>query len=261
MTYADRIQRIQMAYGQALERGYHPERHVLLFSAHLYVDGALWSRSERPLHVCETYATRVTQIPHVSYAAFGHIHRPQALPGQVPGRYAGSPVGLDFGEEGEIKQVVRVEALPGRAARIEPVELRSGRKLLSLRGTMQQLEARALDVRDELLRVTIETDEPTPGLADWAKRLFPRATVLEVSERCAASRVTLVEASTEEIEHFETLADAFEAYLGENAPEDQDLLRVRDLFQGLLVESQSQDERLPAEVEALERALGEGVAA
>jgi exonuclease SbcD len=47
----------------------------------------------------------------------------------VAGRYAGSPIQLDFGEEHEEKEVVFVEAKPGMPARVEPIPLAVGRRL------------------------------------------------------------------------------------------------------------------------------------
>ena len=72
-------------------------------------------------------------LPAVSYAAFGHIHKPQKLPGtQVTGRYAGSPIQLDFGETGERKSVVLADLRPGRQANIDIVGLSGGRQLRRL---------------------------------------------------------------------------------------------------------------------------------
>ncbi len=231
MEYADRIQKIEQALGQALAQDYHPDRHILLFTAHLHVGDALVSRSERPLHVSETYATRASFIPEVSYAAFGHIHKPQALPHQAPGRYAGSPIQLDFGEEGEEKQVVLVEARPGRGATIKTRPLQSGRHLLTLKGKREDLAARADQVGDALVKVTIDTEEPTPGLSDWALETFPRATVVEVNERCHKTLLPLAdELPTPETE-FEDLGQAFRAYLDDNLPEDQSLETVLELFE------------------------------
>src|SRR5918912_699874 len=134
-TYSERIQRIEEALEGGLAAGYDPSRHVLLFAAHLYVSGARFSGSERPLHVSEAYATRLERLPNVSYAAFGHIHLPQPLPRRgVTGRYAGSPIPLDFGEEREQKEVVVVEAEPGRAAVVTPHPLRGGPPLRTLVG-------------------------------------------------------------------------------------------------------------------------------
>src|SRR5664279_4267963 len=104
--------------------GYHPEQDVLVFAAHLYIEGALPSRSERALELTDTYATAATALPQVAYAALGHIHRPQSI-GRTgfPTRYAGSPLQLDFGEVGENKSLVLVTAEPSRPAHPQVVPL------------------------------------------------------------------------------------------------------------------------------------------
>jgi exonuclease SbcD len=110
-SYADRIHQIESALAKGLADGFDNRRDIGVFAAHLHVGGAHFSGSERPIHVSDTYASRLEHLPTVTYAAFGHIHQPQALPGSVVvGRYAGSPIQLDFGEVGEQKSVVLVEA-------------------------------------------------------------------------------------------------------------------------------------------------------
>src|ERR671934_628631 len=199
-TYSERIQRIEEALERGLAEGYDPSRHVLLFAAHLYVSGARFSGSERPLHVSEAYATRLERLPNVSYAAFGHIHLPQPLPRRgVTGRYAGSPIPLDFGEEREQKEVVLVEAEPGRPAVVTPVALSGGRELRTIVGTPDEIRAAAPTVGDALCRVTVCTDEPIPDLARLVGELLPTATVVEVSEDCSATRLEVVEAIVDEI--------------------------------------------------------------
>lgn len=218
LSYADRVAAIQQAYARELENGYDPHRHVHLLAAHLHVDGATWSRSERPLHVSSHYASRAGAIPPVSYAAFGHIHKPQQLPANQPGWYVGSLIQLDFGEEGEDKQVLCVEASPGKSARITPAVLSQGRRLRTLEGTPEELERQT--VSNELLRLVVHTPQPTPGLVDWAQRVFPNATLLDLTERCLASKVELVGADPAGQETFEDLEQAFRAYLADNAPPD-----------------------------------------
>jgi DNA repair protein SbcD/Mre11 len=182
MAYADRLTRIQNGYAQSLGKDFQIKKHILLYTAHLFVDGATLSRSERALHVSETYATRTSSIPPVTYAAFGHIHKPQALPGGLAGRYAGSPIPLDYGEAGEQKEIVLIEARPGQQALITPVPLKGGRPLLHLRGSQSQLEELAQTTGSCLLRLTVELEKPTNGLADWASRAFPKAMLIDVSE-------------------------------------------------------------------------------
>ena len=82
---------------------------------HLHVTGAQVTNSERPYTVSDGYAAHAMALPPVSYAAFGHIHRYQALPqASVTGCYAGSPIPLDFGEEHDDK------GLPARRSRPRP---------------------------------------------------------------------------------------------------------------------------------------------
>ena len=66
----------------------------------------------------DAYAATPQAIPAgPQYVAMGHIHAPQAVPGApVPAEYAGSLLALDFGEAGEQKRVVIVDAEPGRLA-------------------------------------------------------------------------------------------------------------------------------------------------
>jgi exonuclease SbcD len=56
---------------------------------------------------------------NAQYVALGHIHRHQAIAAApVPTWYAGAPMQLDFGEEGEAKAYNIVEAFPGEPARV-----------------------------------------------------------------------------------------------------------------------------------------------
>ena len=74
----------------------------------------------------------------------GHIHAPQAVPGApVPAHYAGSLLALDFGEAGEQKRVVIVDAEPGQLATIESIPLTKGRPLIRVTDDWDAIEARA----------------------------------------------------------------------------------------------------------------------
>jgi DNA repair protein SbcD/Mre11 len=212
--YADQVQLVEEALGKGLADGYDPNRHILLFGAHLYVGGATWSRSERPLHVSETYATKVDHLPPVTYAAFGHIHRPQPLPGGlVTGRYAGSPIPIDFGEEGEQKSVVLVDAEPGRPAHVEVMPLTGGRPLRRVTGRFDALARLAPEVGRAIVSVTVDTDQPTPDLYDQVAALLPEATLLDVQERCAATTIEVVAAAPDGPEP--TVRELFQEYLGQ----------------------------------------------
>jgi exonuclease SbcD len=245
-TYSERIQRIEEELERGLAVGYDPSRHVLLFAAHLYVSGARFSGSERPLHVSDAYATRLRRLPNVSYAAFGHIHLPQPLPRRVTGRYAGSPILLDFGEEREQKEVVLVEAEPGAPAIVTPVALRGGRPLRTIVGTLDELRAEAPTVGDALCRVNVCTDEPVPDLAALVAELLPAATIVEVSEDCAATRLEVVEATVTEADAEPGFRELFRAYLAERGTRGAQANRVLRTFETLVQAVETEEmARLP----------------
>jgi exonuclease SbcD len=258
-TYSERIQRIEEELERGLAAGYDPARHVLLFAAHLYVSGARYSGSERPLHVSEAYATRLERLPNVSYAAFGHIHLPQPLPRRgVTGRYAGSPIPLDFGEEREQKEVVLVEAEPGRPAVVTPVALGGGRRLRTIVGTPDEIREAAPTVGDALCRVTVCTDEPIPDLARLVGELLPAATVVEVNEDCSATRLEVVEAIVDEADVEPGFSELFRAYLAERGTRGARANRVLRTFETLVQAVEAEEiARLPDLDELLlERARG-----
>jgi exonuclease SbcD len=234
-SYADRIQRIEDALGRGLSDGYDPTRHILLFAAHLYVTGARFSESERRLHVSDAYACRLERLPQVSYAAFGHIHRPQALPGTaLNGRYAGSPICLDYGEEGEQKEIVVVEAEPGRPATVTPQPLIGGRPLRTLMGTLEELGTQAASVGGALCRVTVRTETPTDNLTELLRELCPDAVFVEVNEDCAATRIEVVEAGELDADAEPSFSELFRTYLGEQGTRGADAKRVLKTFEQLL---------------------------
>lgn len=213
--YADRIGVIETVLRRGLEAGYDPRRHVLLFAAHLFIGGATFSRSERPLHISDQYASRLEAVPTVSYAALGHIHKPQALPGTVVGRYAGSPIALDFGEEDESKVAVTVEARPGRPAVVETHELSGGRALRRLEGTLEEIARLAPEVGDALCLVTVRSVEPITNLADQVAALLPDATILETYEDVASRRLTVLDVATASSGSEPTFRELFRDFLAD----------------------------------------------
>ena len=117
--YADRLRAISEAYSRYADELAGTDA-VTLLVAHFFVGGAKVHghgapRGERELHMGEAYTATPEAIPPgPQYVALGHIHAPQPVPGaKVPAEYAGSLLELDFGEAGEQKRVVIVEAEPG----------------------------------------------------------------------------------------------------------------------------------------------------
>src|SRR5690606_19585041 len=113
-TYADGTRRMVEHLCSSFAAG-----AVNLLVAHLHLQAAVLAGSERKVHVGEQWATTPQALPpHAHYVALGHIHRPQAVAAPSPAEYAGSPLQLDFGEEGDRKSFVVVDAAPGKPARV-----------------------------------------------------------------------------------------------------------------------------------------------
>ncbi|HKF75449.1 MAG TPA: exonuclease SbcCD subunit D [Candidatus Dormibacteraeota bacterium] len=233
-SYADRVDRVQQALAAGLTRGYDPGRHVLLLAAHLFVTGARFSTSERPLTVTDVYATHAERLPQVSYAAFGHVHRPQRLPGAVAGRYAGSVVQLDFGELDEQKEVVIVEAEPGRPARVETRPLSAGRPLRRLEGTLAEIQAVAPTVGRSLCTVVVRTESVMPDLSHRLAELLPDAVLLNVQEDSAATRVRVLTEADAAAGREPTFPELFREFVGVRGTRAGSADRVIRYFDELL---------------------------
>ncbi len=252
-VYADNVARVERALGEGLRDGYDASRDVLVFAAHLFVEGSVLARSERRVHI-DDFSTRAEAIPPVSYAAFGHIHRPQALPGRPWARYAGSPIPIDFGEVDEGKSIVVVEAGPARSAAINVVPLSGGRPLRRETGTLQALAAQADSLRNCLALVTVETERPTPMLFEAVRSALPDTVVLDVQERCATSAVTTVEQTDADLAE-PPLPELFAAYVGERGATGVDNRSVLAMFE--LLAAKVAREEIPT-LDELKRTVGTG---
>jgi len=172
--YAERIAALCTAFDTALVARAGTDL-VPLLVAHFMVGGVKVGGSERELHVGGAYVASAQAIPPgPQYVALGHIHAPQAIPGSpVPGQYAGSLLPLDFGEAGETKRVVIVDAEPGRLATVSSIPLTSGRPLVRVEGTWDELDARAGELRDVYLDLTVRVGGTDTDLGRRAADSFP----------------------------------------------------------------------------------------
>lgn len=179
--YKERLTGIFGAMGAALEP--HAADAVTVLVAHATVNGATvrgreYGRGERELHMGDTYTIDPAGLPPgPQYIAMGHIHAPQRVPG-APGaaEYAGSLLPLDFGEAGETKRVVLVEAEPRAPARVESVPLLASTRvpLIHATGTWEELLARREELAGAYLDLTVNTLGPDPALASTAASTFER---------------------------------------------------------------------------------------
>ena len=192
-NYADGVKTLNQrlldeAHEQAGARG------IVLYAAHLHVQGARPGKSERRITVGEDYATHVEGLQRALYCAFGHIHDPQLLPGgTAQGRYAGSLIPLDFGERRQEKQAVLVTI--GDGVEVDTQDLPGGRPLTKFAGTLADLETRAANggFDDCILKATVESDDPIPDLADRLDEWSPGCAVFEIVNAVKNSSVGPIE--------------------------------------------------------------------
>lgn len=222
--YQERVGRVI----EALTAGMTPSTVNLLLS-HLTVYGAETGGGERKAHIFG-YAVPTSVFPgHLSYVALGHLHRQQKVPHAGPVWYSGSPLQLDFGEVDDQKGVLLVEAEAGLPARVTAVPLTSGRRLMTLRGSLAQVIERADEVGDSYVKVVL-TEKGRVGLADEVRSVLPGAVevVLDDPEHRPKRRP--------EDRRSLSPTDAFQRYLAEKGQEDRD---VEGLFATLLDEVMS----------------------
>ncbi|MBK9167744.1 MAG: exonuclease SbcCD subunit D [Bryobacterales bacterium] len=219
-TYSDAVARM----GESLCSGFSPET-VNILMAHLYVFEAKTSGSERAVHVAAPYAVSAARFPvSAQYIALGHLHRPQEVSGQPPAWYAGSPLQLDFGERGQRKRAVLVEAKPGRPARLESVPLSAGRELREVEGTLDELLGG--DYGDAYLRVRVQTDGPDSSLHARVCERLPNA--VEVRAEYATQEPSQAE-TLEELEPVELFRAYYHQARGV-APSEELEAAFRDLY-------------------------------
>jgi len=189
--YAHGVAGLEGLIADGLLDGYDASRHILLFAAHLHLDVAVPSQSERRRHIVEEYAARAASIPRdVSYAAFGHIHNPQKLRAAMPAWYAGSPIPVDFGEISDAKRVLAIEVHPGTPANVtEHFLQRTGRRLRRIDATLEEIEAMANEVDDAICDVVVRTPTTVPDLSELVTALLPRTSFVSIQGAAADAEI------------------------------------------------------------------------
>jgi exonuclease SbcD len=230
--YAERCKRI---IARLAER-FTPEAvHVLL--GHLTVTGGqpVLGGGERSAHTIFDYFVTPQAFPAVAhYVALGHLHVPHRIPGPAPLWYSGSPLALDFGEaERSHKAVLVVDVAPDTPAQVREAPLTSGRRLQTVRGTLDELLSRRADLDpDAYLRVVLD-EPPRTGLARTVRDELPQAIDVSISPR-----VDGADHSTEPRDVHGSPQELFARYLAEHGGGDEPLER---LFARLLEEEHATD--------------------
>jgi exonuclease SbcD len=93
--------------------------------------------------------------------------------------YSGAPLAVDFGEQDNTNVVTVVEVSPTTPAQVTDVPIRSGRRLRTVSGTVEELLTKAIEFGDDYLRVWV--NEPTrAGLRDQIAEALPNALEIRI---------------------------------------------------------------------------------
>ena len=205
---------------------------VNLLVMHGTMNGATLSNSEYTFHCTDTYALGADILPdRANYVALGHIHKPQAIQGypENAGRYAGSILQLDFGEQGDAKHVYIVEARAGKPTELlKAVSLQSGKRLKRLNMELDDLDRRAHEFDfDGYLKLALKLERPRPGLKDRIRADFPN--VLSIDIELPEVETSEEEVDLEGMDLLTAYARYYEEKRGQSVPDD-----VQDAFRDLL---------------------------
>jgi DNA repair protein SbcD/Mre11 len=203
---------------------------VNLMMAHTHLEGASFSGSERRVHLGDEWAATPQVFPSTAhYVALGHIHRPQRVEAaSAPTEYAGSPMQMDFGEVGEDKSFVVVDARPKQPAGVERVRYEGAKELRDVRATLAELERDAAGLRDQgWLRVKVPLPTRDPDLNAKVRRIVPNAVSVDEELPEVESSPEVVRTSSM------SPAEAYRAYFQSEhgaAPEDAVVEKFTTLY-------------------------------
>ena len=223
-VYAERI-------GQLLELLTAQRRKDALqvVMTHGFVLGGGTAGGERPAHLADEYALPAQLFSaSTNYVALGHLHKAQKIPGATAIHYSGSPLQLDFGDPDANKSVNIIELKMDAPAKVTKVKLEQGRRLRTLRGSLDEL--RYADTGDDWLRVRV-TEARRPDLADQVREILgPRCVdvMIDAPDEANDTRRNLRAGRSPR--------ELFEAYLDDLNIEDPRLLTM---FDELLVDHES----------------------
>ena len=168
LDYAQRVAEIV----RLLTEGFADDT-VNVVMAHGTLLGGRRGGGEREVQTTLDYELPASMFPaSAHYAALGHLHRQQEIPGPCPIFYSGSPLPIDFGEEANEPAALIVTAEPGIRADAKAVPVSGARRLKTLRGTLDQVIEEGEQAGPAYLRVVL-AEPARAGLGDLVREKLP----------------------------------------------------------------------------------------
>lgn len=181
IRYADRVASVVRSYADEAVARRRRDGGAAILVGHLMIDRAKAGGGERELTMGITYAISSAALPaDLDYIALGHVHRPQSIPGlSAPGRYAGSPLALDFSDEGLEPSACVVEIVSDQRTTTRREPLTGSRPLVKLRGPIEQLGERAAAHPGAWFACEVELEAPVMDLVRRVRDAVPDALRVE----------------------------------------------------------------------------------
>ncbi len=216
------------------------EGSINVMMAHLTIEGALLSGSEKSLRMSDTWALPVSMLPEEgSYLALGHIHRFQKLKDSPLACYSGSPLQIDFGEEKDEKGVCIVEAKFGVPAQCAFRKLEKITPLKTLRIAQNEISETAEIYKDfkGYLKVVVRRapDDPKIRVAEEVRKLLPQ-TLIVISESPKTNVQNLPDLKNATHDPIQAYKDYLDSQNRKPAPE------LLEVFQSLMEQSAAREE-------------------
>ncbi|WP_320121048.1 exonuclease SbcCD subunit D C-terminal domain-containing protein [uncultured Sphaerochaeta sp.] len=219
----------------------------LIAMGHLFTQGGKTVEGDG---VSELYIGSLAQIDSsvfpefLDYVALGHLHVPQCVGGKDAIRYSGSPIPMGFGEAKQQKQVVLLHF--DKTLSIDPLPIPSFQHLESIKGNMEHITSRILQLKETGESAYIEIEYTAPemvtNLSEQCEELVQDSnlTILRIRNRQFIQRVmasmqvqeTLEDLNPEEV--FTRCLDTFAVTEGERQP-------LRDAYHEILLEMHDED--------------------
>lgn len=157
-------------------------RNVLI--AHQFVTGASCCESEE-LSIGGLDQVGADVFDDFDYVALGHLHGPQKA-GRETLRYCGTPLKYSFSEAGHKKSVTVVNLLEKGDIRLETRPLTPLRDLREIRGSYDQVTARAFYqdmAADDYLHITLTDEEDILDAMGCLRAIYPNIMKLDYDNR------------------------------------------------------------------------------
>lgn len=210
--------------------------------AHAFVGGADPSDSEQDIRVGGVDRVAESVFDGFDYVALGHLHGPQRVGDGGRIRYAGSPLAFSFGERHQQKSVTLVELDAGGAVSTELVPAPVPRRLVDVRGSIDDVESGVFRAdADAWVRVVVTDTVHPERMYARVKDHFPHALAIthEPADRGPATAARAVTATSDPVE----VAADFVTFATGAAPDDDEHAVLTEAYEAAVLALQREGDR------------------